>query len=223
MPLRCSRRNKRVARRKKKRGSARRGCLVFLLLDGLLTALDFVLGGLADLIVYALRGLARLLGRGALGLVRLLGKALVLLFVPFRKAFAMLTGRGNLAERCLRLSGEEFEQYCAAVLRDNGFREVTLTRASGDQGVDILAVRGERRYAIQCKNYSGAVGNAAVQEAFAGMEFYDCDRAAVLCPGTFTPAARELANRTGVLLWDGRRLSQFIRVSGRRPHHRVQR
>ena len=32
-------------------------------------------------------------------------------------------------------------------------------------------------------------------------------------------SARELAESTGVELWDGERLSHMMRVSGRRPHH----
>ena len=88
----------------------------------------------------------------------------------------------------------------------------------GDQGVDILAVREGESWAIQCKNYAGAVGNFAVQEAYAGREFYGCDRAAVLCPGEYTKAARELAASTDVELWDGRVLSRMMKRSGRVPH-----
>ena len=106
------------------------------------------------------------------------------------------------------------------MLQDNGFREIELTRASGDQGVDILATRNGKRYAIQCKNYEGTVGNFAVQEAYAGARFYGCDEAAVVCPGEFTRAARELAASTGVHLWDGAWLSRMMKRSGRRPRHR---
>ena len=130
-----------------------------------------------------------------------------------------MSGRKRRAEQCLRLSGPEFEAYFALVLSDNGFKNVEITKGSGDQGVDILAERNGRSYAIQCKNYDGAVGNFAVQEAFAGAEYYGCELAAVVCPGTFTRAAKELAAQTGVILWDGERLSHMMRVSGRRPRH----
>ena len=100
---------------------------------------------------------------------------------------------------------------------------ITVTMKEVDElvacGVDILAVRGGKTYAIQCKNYAGAVGNAAVQEAYAGAEYYGCDVPAVVCPTMFTASARELAESTGVELWDGERLSHMMRVSGRRPHH----
>ena len=75
-------------------------------------------------------------------------------------------------------------------------------------------------YAIQCKNYEGAVGNFAVQEAYAGAQFYGCDVPVVICPGTFTRGAKELAESTGVELWDGDKLSRMMRKSGRKPKHR---
>ena len=66
------------------------------------------------------------------------------------------------------MSGEEFESFCAKVLQDNGFENVNMTKASGDQGVDIIAFKDGVRYAIQCKRYSNSVGNKAVQEVIAG-------------------------------------------------------
>lgn len=130
--------------------------------DRVLTLIDSILEGVAAGAMALLRLLGRLLmlaGRGLLALVR--GAARALLW-PFGRLLRLLGRRRNRASRCLRLTGEEFEAYAAQVLSDNGFRHVTVTRASGDQGIDILAVRNGRTYAIQCKNYAGAVGNAAV-------------------------------------------------------------
>ena len=168
------------------------------LLDGLLTLLDRVLEGFAAAVVAVLRGIGWLMAGLLRGLLWLVKRLLLLLAWPLGRLWRLMTGRRNRAQRCLRLTGFEFEEYMAQVLRDNGFRHVEVTVECGDQGVDILAVRGGKTYAIQCKNYAGAVGNAAVQ---------------------FTTSARELAESTGVELWDGERLSHMMRVSGRRPHH----
>lgn len=164
-----------------------------------------------------LRGLARLAWRAVSLLARLARALLRALVWPFAALGRALGRRRNAAWRCRRLSGEEFEQYVALLLGDLGFRHIELTRAGGDQGVDVLAERAGKRYAVQCKHYSGAVGNAAVQEAFAGARFYDCDEAVVICTGAFTRAARELAASTGVRLWDGDTLTRMMRRSGRRP------
>ena len=56
------------------------------------------------------------------------------------------------------MEGVEFEQYCAELLRNRGFIDVKLTKASGDFGVDILAEKDGVTYAIQCKRYADPVG-----------------------------------------------------------------
>lgn len=192
---------------------------VAALLDGLLTLLDAILEGFAAAVVALFRGLGKLILLLMQGLLWLVKHLLRLLAWPLGRLWRLMVGRRNRAARCLRLTGFEFEEYMAQVLKDNGFRHVELTVECGDQGVDILAVRGGKTYAIQCKNYVGAVGNAAVQEAYAGAEYYGCDIPVVVCPTGFTIPARELAESTGVELWDGERLSHMMRVSGRRPHH----
>ena len=192
---------------------------VAALLDGLLTLLDTLLEGFAAAVVELFRGLGRLIWLILQGLLWLVKQLLLLLAWPFGRLWRLMVGRRNRAHRCLRLTGFEFEEYMAQVLKDNGFRHVEVTVECGDQGVDILAVRGGKTYAIQCKNYADLVGNKAVQEAYAGAEYYGCDTPVVVCPTDFTIPARELAESTGVELWDGERLSHMMRVSGRRPHH----
>ena len=184
-----------------------------------MTLLDRLLEGFAAGVVALLKGIGRLL----LLLLKGIGMLLLLLLrgiaYPFGRLWRLLVGRRNRAARCMRLTGFEFEEYMAQVLKDNGFRHVEVTVECGDQGVDILAVRNGKTYAIQCKNYVDLVGNKAVQEAYAGAQYYGCDIPVVVCPTDFTIPARELAESTGVELWDGERLSHMMRVSGRRPHH----
>jgi len=100
------------------------------------------------------------------------------------------------------MDGYQFEYQCAEILKRNGFSRVQVTQSSGDQGVDIIAHKHRKKYGIQCKYYSYPVGNKAVQEAYAGANFYDCDRAMVMTNLTFTRAATELAEKLEVELWD---------------------
>ena len=108
------------------------------------------------------------------------------------------------------LDGLEFENWCANLLRNNGFINVKVTRASGDQGVDILAEKGEIKYAIQCKCYSSDLGNSPIQEVHAGKSMYNCHVGVVMTNRHFTSGAKELANATGVLLWDREKLLQMM-------------
>ena len=100
------------------------------------------------------------------------------------------------------MEGHEFEQYCAGLLEEHGFEEVEVTRGSGDFGVDVLAQREGISYAIQCKRYDGPVGVHAVQEVYAGRDFYDCMVGVVMTNQYFTAPAVEVAQKLKILLWD---------------------
>ena len=113
-----------------------------------------------------------------------------------------------------RMEGHEFEYFCAELLERCGFEDVTVTRGSGDQGVDILAFKEDIKYAIQCKNYSSPLGNKPVQEVFAGKTFYKCHVGVVMTNSTFTKGAYELADSVGVILWDKHRLDKMMIKTG---------
>ena len=102
----------------------------------------------------------------------------------------------------LHMTGTEYERWCAEELKKLGFRNVRVTKASHDQGIDLVAEDRGIRWGFQCKYYSAPVGNDAVQQAYAGMTCYGLDRAAVLTNGTFTSSAKQLAEQTEVELWD---------------------
>ena len=109
------------------------------------------------------------------------------------------------------LSGHEFEYFCAELLKKNGFHFVTVTKGSGDQGVDIIATKDHQRYSFQCKHYSSRLGNKPVQEVNAGRSFYKCDVAVVLTNSSFTKGAYDLARVTNVQLWDRSMLTRLMR------------
>lgn len=100
------------------------------------------------------------------------------------------------------MEGHDFEYFCAEILKKNGFEEVVVTKASGDFGLDILAEKDGITYGIQCKSYSSAVGIKAVQEVYAGKDFYDRMVGAVMTNQYFTKPAIEAATKLKVLLWD---------------------
>lgn len=97
------------------------------------------------------------------------------------------------------MSGVEYEQYCAAVLESSGWK-VRTTRATGDQGVDIIGeIRGEI-VVFQCKHYTHPIGNKAVQEVIAGRTFEHVKYAAVISNAPYTLAAKQLAASDGIVL-----------------------
>lgn len=108
------------------------------------------------------------------------------------------------------MDGHVFESFCASILEKNGFTDVTVTPGSGDQGIDIVATKDSVKYGIQCKCYSSNVGNDAVQQAYSGSRYYNCNVAAVITNQYFTKSAKELAEKTAVILWDREALNDFI-------------
>lgn len=117
----------------------------------------------------------------------------------------------NIATDIDNMEGHQFEYFCADVLRRNGYENVYVTKGSGDQGVDIRAERDGIKYAIQCKRYNNLVGNSAVQEVCTGKEFYGCHVGIVMSNNYFTKSAHELADKTGVVLWDRNKLLELMR------------
>lgn len=93
----------------------------------------------------------------------------------------------------------DYEVMCADILDENGW-DAVITNTSGDQGVDIFAKKDGGSVVLQCKKYSSPVGNKAVQEAHAGKGFMDATAAVVVTNSSYTPSAKQLAARLGVLL-----------------------
>lgn len=108
------------------------------------------------------------------------------------------------------MEGHDFEEFCADLLRKDGYEDVEVTPGSGDQGIDIIAYKHKVKYGIQCKRYASDIGNKAVQEAYAGAKYYDCHVPVVLTNQHFTESAIDLAGKTNVLLWDRDELNRLM-------------
>ena len=108
------------------------------------------------------------------------------------------------------MEGHEFEYFCAELLERRGFEDVEVTKGSGDYGIDILAEKEGVTYAIQCKRYTAPVGVKAIQEAYAGRDYYDRMVGAVMTNQYFTTPAVEVAKKLKILLWDGGYLEEML-------------
>lgn len=140
--------------------------------------------------------------------VMLLTAVLLIVFVLF--VFLLLRRRKPKSRSYEEMEGHEFEYFCAELLEKRGFVDVEVTKGSGDYGVDILAEKDGVTYAIQCKRYEHPVGVKAVQEAYAGRDYYDRMVGAVLTNQYFTTPAVEAAKKLKILLWDGGYLESMM-------------
>jgi len=104
------------------------------------------------------------------------------------------------------MSGVEFEQWLITAIKEAGIATVLPTKRTGDQGADIIVQHNSVTIAIQAKCYQHSVGNDAIQQIHAAKAHYRANQAWAVTNARFTPAARRLANSTGVQLVDGSRI-----------------
>lgn len=118
--------------------------------------------------------------------------------------------RADHTPKDIEISGAEYESKIASLINEKTSWTATLTKASGDQGADILVSKSQILIAIQVKYHSAKVGNSAVQEAFSARKYYGADLALVISNSGFTKAASDLAEETGVKLLSDRELMEFL-------------
>ena len=127
------------------------------------------------------------------------GAAAVILILVVHRLF---TRKPYCTELIDELEGHDFEEYCADLLRRNGFSDVTVTKGSGDFGIDILCEKDGVTYGVQCKRYDKPIGVYAIQQAYAGRDYYGRMVGAVMTNQYFTEAAVKAASKLNIMLWD---------------------
>lgn len=114
------------------------------------------------------------------------------------------------------LSGVEFETFIANYFKYLGFK-TTTTRATGDNGIDIIAKRNSFSLGIQAKlYYKHNISNSAIQEVYSGKSYYKCDYAMVITNWIFSKPAQKLAHELKVAIIDREMLSKLLTSSRRK-------
>ena len=107
------------------------------------------------------------------------------------------------------MDGFQFEAFLVEIFQTIGY-DVKETKKTADQGADLFVTRFGKNMVIQAKNYSGSVGNAAVQQAISAKAFYGCDEAMVVTNSYYTKSAKELSSTAGVRLIDRDGLQSYL-------------
>lgn len=116
---------------------------------------------------------------------------------------------GYLVERVDLMSGEQFEEFLAECFQRLGY-DVKTTPKTNDFGADLILTKDDRKTVIQAKRYKSKVGNSAVQEVVAAIQYYGAKEAIVVTNSQFTSNARELAKVNNVQLWEREQLIDLI-------------
>lgn len=107
------------------------------------------------------------------------------------------------------MDGFQFENFLVKIFQTMGY-DVKETKRTQDQGADLFVTRFDKNMVIQAKNYSGSVGNSAVQQVISAKTFYGCDEAMVVTNSYFTKSAKELADSAMVRLIDRDELQNYL-------------
>ena len=105
----------------------------------------------------------------------------------------------------------ELEEKVALLYEILGYKS-EATKKSGDQGADVIIVDPKTgiKSVIQIKKYTSKVSNSAIQQVIAAKAFYNAQEAIVMTTNYFTKSAIDLAENTGVILYDRDQFSAFI-------------
>lgn len=116
-------------------------------------------------------------------------------------------------DRVKRMSWYDFELFCVKILKQNGYEVIYHYEKEQKHGIDILAQKDKKTYAIQCKKYSSLLNCDGVYEAMQGKEYFNADIAVVMTNSCFKDDAKICARKNRVQLWDGRKITWFINNS----------
>lgn len=130
--------------------------------------------------------------------------------VAFKEPHAVAAKNSNPDIYAPDMDPFDYERYCAKLLKKAGW-DAIVTSECGDQGADIVATKKGLRLILQCKLYSRAVGNDAVQQVAAARHHYAGRFAAVVSNAPYTIPAQQLAKTNKIFLLHHDELQDFVR------------
>ncbi len=109
--------------------------------------------------------------------------------------------------------GDLFEQYCARLLELNLFTNIKVVGGSGDKGADIIAWKGHKKVAFQCKCYSHTVPYSAFEQIVTARKNFGASEGILLTNNYFSKQTQKLAPEHQIYLWDRKKLQKLIDVA----------
>lgn len=108
-----------------------------------------------------------------------------------------------------KMDGYEFEEFIKIILSSLGFN-ATITKKSGDFGVDLIVEKDNEKIIIQTKRYAKKVSVNAVQEITSAKNYYNIQSAWVITNNYFTEPAKQLAIANDIKIIDREELATLI-------------
>ena len=114
--------------------------------------------------------------------------------------------------------GYGFETVMMDVFRNLGYSNVRNPSMSDDMGRDIIMEKNGVTYIVECKHFSDTkVGRPIVQKLDSAARSFETDnekQGMVVTTNNFSQRARDYAEKVGVELWDGEKISSIAEEAG---------
>lgn len=122
-----------------------------------------------------------------------------------RHIAAMSKRKINRISQLQTMDPVDFEYWVAGYFQAHRFRDVWVTKASRDFGIDIeMSHPKGGQVVVQCKRYHGEVGRPVVQQTYGVMHLVGAKWCYVVTTGRFTSTARALQqDHQDICLLDG--------------------
>lgn len=119
----------------------------------------------------------------------------------------------NIHEYLKSITPIEFEKLCGKLLSAIGY-DIQYTKTTGDGGIDIRASLksslSKGIIIIQCKRYSGNVGEPIIRDLYGVVMGERADNGILMTSGNFTESAYRFAKGKQITLVDGNTLVQLL-------------
>ena len=110
------------------------------------------------------------------------------------------------------LSWQQFEQLVGAIFRERGYQVEERGQNGSDGGVDLVLLKGDEKYLVQCKHWrSTKVGVPVARDLYGAITAEGAVGGFVATTGQFTADAKRFVEGRNIQLIDGQQLNRYMR------------
>lgn len=113
------------------------------------------------------------------------------------------------------LRGRNFEKALARLYSDTGYT-VRITKGSGDEGVDLILWKDEKKIVVQCKGHKKPIGVSVIRDLYGAMMHFEANSAILACPAGFTIGVKKFATDKPIQLISATDLVEMVESFGNR-------
>lgn len=98
------------------------------------------------------------------------------------------------------MTPKQFEEYVCELFTSKGYKSET-TPFCNDYGVDVFAIKGKEKIAIQAKMYGGStrkINRQMVMELEGAKNYFDCTKAIIATDGLLLEDAKQVADKLNI-------------------------